>query len=171
MKRIGITGGIGSGKSFICHKMAEKGIPVYDCDREAKRLQEEDPVLREAVIDLVGERAYMKDGHLDRKYMAAWLFSDAEHVMSLNAIVHPVVRRDFAAWCVRQSASTVVLESAILEEAGMRDLVDELWEVRAPLETRIQRAMERDHCSREQVLARIARQRPCTAPDRVIDNS
>ena len=170
MKRIGITGGIGSGKSYICRKMAEKGIPVYDCDREAKRLQEEDPDLRTAVIALAGKEAYLSDGHLNRQWLASWLFSDEDHLKALNAIVHPAVKRDFEAWCSRQSAEEVVMESAILEEAGMSDCVDEIWEVRAPLETRIRRVMERDGSTREQVLQRIIQQKGCSHPDRVIEN-
>jgi len=80
------------------------------------------------------------------------------------------VKRDFEAWCKRQTAETVVMESAILWEAGMRDTVDEVWEVRAPLETRIRRVTERDRCTREQVEARIRRQKECGPADRIIEN-
>ena len=170
MKRIGITGGIGSGKSFVCRQMEARGVPVYDCDREARRLQEQDADLKAAVIALAGDEAYLPDGRLNRTRLAEWLFSDEEHLKALNAIVHPAVRHDFELWCQRQDAEEVLMESAILEEAGMRDCVDELWEVRAPLETRIRRVMERDGCTREQVLQRISRQKPCSNPDRIIDN-
>lgn len=170
MKRIGITGGIGTGKSYVCRQMAEKGIPVYDCDREAKRLEEEDPQLRRAITELVGPDAYDAGGHLNRSAVAAWIFSDEEHLKALNALVHPAVKRDFEDWCKRQAAETVVMESAILREAGMRDTVDEVWEVRAPLETRIRRVMERDRCTREQVEARIRRQKECGPADRIIEN-
>lgn len=170
MKRIGITGGIGSGKSYVCRKMAERGVPVYDCDREAKRLQEEDSDLKAAIIAIAGDEAYLPDGHLNRVWLASWLFSDAEHLKALNAIVHPAVKRDFEEWCRAQNAEEVVMESAILEDAGMRDCVDEVWEVRAPLETRIRRVMERDGSTREQVLERISRQKECSHPDRIIEN-
>lgn len=170
MKRIGITGGIGTGKSYVCRQMAEKGIPVYDCDREAKRLEEEDPELRRAITALVGSEAYGADGHLNRSAVAAWLFSDERHLRAMNALVHPAVKRDFEAWCKKQTAETVVMESALLDEAGMRHLVDEVWEVRAPLETRIRRVMERDSCTREQVEARIRRQKECGPADRIIEN-
>lgn len=170
MKRIGITGGIGSGKSYVCRQMAQRGIPVYDCDREAKRLEEEDPQLRQEITALVGPEAYDGEGRLNRSAVAAWLFGDEEHLRAINALVHPAVRRDFEAWCARQDAEEVVMESAILEEAGMRDCVDELWEVRAPLETRIRRVMERDGATREQVEARIRRQKECGQADRIIEN-
>ena len=170
MKRIGITGGIGSGKSFVCRQMAEKGVPVYDCDREAKRIQEEDTDVRNAVKALAGENAYTKDGHLNRKWLAQWVFSDESHLAAINKIIHPAVRRDFLAWCRRQAADVVVLESAILSEAGMEDCVDEVWVVRAPLETRIQRVMQRDGSTREQVLCRIRHQKEPAHAARIIDN-
>ena len=95
MKRIGITGGIGTGKSYVCRQMAEKGIPVYDCDREAKRLEEEYPELRRGITALVGPEAYGADGRLNRSAVAAWLFSDEEHLKAMNALVHPAVKRVF----------------------------------------------------------------------------
>lgn len=169
MKRIGITGGIGSGKSYICRQYAQQGIPVYDCDREAKRLEEEDPDLRRALTMLVGSDVYL-DGRLNKPFLASWFFSDPSHTQIISDLVHPAVKRDFIAWCQRQHSDMVIIESAILVEAGLRDCIDELWLVTAPLETRIQRVMQRDNCTREMVLARIARQHEVSDPDKVIVN-
>lgn len=170
MKRIGITGGIGSGKSYICRQYALQGIPVYDCDSQAKRLEEEDPELRQALINLVGKEVFLDDGKLNKPFLASWLFSDSENVKAINSIIHPAVKRDFLSWCQRQHSDMVIIESAILVEAGLRDCIDELWLVTAPLETRILRAMQRDHSTRQQVLQRIAQQKEVENPDRIIEN-
>ena len=156
--RIGITGGIGSGKSYVCHILAQQlGVPCYDCDREAKRLMHASPELRQQLQALVGAEVYDADGPLD--IMSRYLFADAAHAARVNAIVHPAVKADFLAWAAQQTTD-VLMESAILVEAGFRDVVDYLVVVDAPLELRIERAMQRDGASRQQVEARIRQQLP-----------
>lgn len=156
--RIGITGGIGSGKSYVCHLLAQRlGVPLYDCDREAKRLMHSSPELRRQLRELVGAEVYDADGHLDKAVMSRYLFADAVHAARVNAIVHPAVKADFLAWAAQQTTD-VLMESAILVEAGFRDIVDCLIVVDAPQELRIRRAMQRDGASREQVEARIRQQ-------------
>lgn len=157
MKRIiAITGGIGSGKSYVCHLLSETyGIPVYDCDTEAKRLNEASPVIREALIHLLGPEVYDNEGHLEKPVLARYLFQSEEHQQEVNAIIHPVVRQDFLAWAERQTSPIVALESAILLESGFSDLADEIITVTAPRSLRIQRAMQRDGSTAQQVEQRI----------------
>ena len=158
--RIGITGGIGSGKTYVCRLLEQQlGVPLYDCDREAKRLMHSSPELRRQLSALVGAEVYDADGHLDKAVMSRYLFADAAHAARVNAIVHPAVKDDFLAWAAQQ-ATDVLMESAILVEAGMRDSIDCLVVVEAPLELRIERAMRRDAASRQQVEARIRQQMP-----------
>lgn len=157
--RLGITGGIGSGKSGVSELMRTMGIPVYDCDREAKRLMNCDATIREALIQLAGKEVYAADGTLDRRYLAAFMFGNDQHVASVNAIVHPAVRADFRRWCeANAKADVIALESAILFEAGMKADVDGVALVTAPMEERIARTMARDGSTREQVTARISSQ-------------
>lgn len=157
MYKIGITGGIGSGKSTVCALLREYGVAVYDSDAEAKRLMAESEALRRALIEAFGEECYNAEG-LDRKYLASQVFGRDEALQRLNAIVHPVVREDFRAWAEHQKGSYVVLESAILFEAGFESEVDATLAVLAPLEERLRRTMERDGVEREQVLSRIKHQ-------------
>lgn len=159
MIRLGITGGIGSGKSYVSQLLSSQfGVPVYDCDREAKRLIATDSGIREALQKLVGRDVYTEDGALDKTILAQYLFASADHAALVNAIIHPVVRMDFRSWCQQQQSEMVAMESAILYESGFDSEVDKVLLVDAPLETRIQRAMLRDGSSREQVVSRIALQ-------------
>ncbi len=157
MYKIGITGGIGSGKSSVCALLHDYGVAIYDSDAEAKRLMVESDDLRQELISAFGEKCYNAEG-LDRKYLASQVFGSEEALQRLNAIVHPVVRADFRAWAERQQGSYVVLESAILFEAGFESEVDATLAVMAPLEERVRRTMERDGVEREQVLNRIKHQ-------------
>lgn len=157
--RIGITGGIGSGKSYVARLFAQQfGIPVYDCDSEARRLMVTSDLIRSQLTGLIGADAYLPDGQLNKARVAAYLFASDDHQQRVNAIVHPVVKADFCQWAQQQQTDVVAMESAILIEAGFRDVVDYLVVVDAPLELRIQRAMRRDAATREQVEQRIARQ-------------
>lgn len=159
MTLIGITGGIGSGKSFVARLLQKYwGIPIYDCDSEAKRLNEEDPSIRNALTQLVGMTIYDADGRLDRPRLAQYLFANDENAHRVDAIVHPVVLRDMQQWASRQSSPVVAIESAILIESGFHTYTDFIIFVDASLETRIFRAMQRDGVGREQIEARIARQ-------------
>jgi dephospho-CoA kinase len=158
MIKIAITGGIGSGKSYVSRLLAQRGIPVYIADDEAKRLTATDPLIRSRLQALVGEEVYHADGRLNRALLAGYLFASAGHVQAVNAIIHPRVREDFAEWALRQQAPVVGLESAILYEAGFADTVDAVVMVYAPRELRLQRAMQRDGATREQIERRMAAQ-------------
>lgn len=157
--RLGITGGIGSGKSYVAQMLqARWDVPVYDCDSEAKRLTAESDDLRTALTQLVGDHLWQQ-GQMQKPVLAAYLFASPEHAAQVNAIIHPAVRRDFLRWADAHSRSPVVaIESAILCESGFHTLVDSILLVDAPLEVRLQRAMLRDGASRQQVMARMARQ-------------
>ena len=157
MYKVGITGGIGSGKSTVCALLADYGVAVYDSDAEAKRLMECSAELRDALQEAFGEECYTESG-LNRAYLASRVFGDEEQLQRLNSIVHPAVRADFVAWAERQSAPYVVLESAILFESGFDGEVDATLAVVAPLEERIRRTMERDNADRESVMRRIGHQ-------------
>lgn len=157
MMKVGITGGIGSGKSTVCRLFAQKGIAVYDSDAAAKRLMQEDGALRRQLAGRFGEGTF-RDGVLDRAYLAGIVFADPQALADLNALVHPVVMRDFDAWTARQEGSYVILESAILFEAGLEGCVDKTVAVLAPRELRIERTCRRDGCGADQVVRRIAAQ-------------
>ncbi len=154
--KVGITGGIGSGKSTVCRLFAQRGIPVYDSDREAKRLMTNEP-LRSLIEAQFGAESFAGDA-LNREYLAARLFTDSEARRALNALVHPVVMSDFAAWAERQSADYVVLESAILFDAGLEQSVDVTLAVLAPMELRVERTCRRDACEPDAVRRRISAQ-------------
>jgi dephospho-CoA kinase len=158
MIRVGLTGGIGSGKSLICTIIEKLGVPVYYADAEARRLMSQDPVLKTGIMDLFGERVY-RGGELDRKYLAGLVFGDKEKLAALNALVHPSVREDFISWAAkRNEAPYVVEEAAILFESGAHRVLDRTVLVTAPEEVRISRVMERDGIDRESVLKRMRHQ-------------
>ena len=157
--KIGITGGIGSGKSYVARMLTQHfGIPVYDCDSRAKSLMTTSLAIRRQLTALVGADAYQQDGQLNRQFLSHYLFSDSLHASRVNAIVHPAVKSDFLAWASRQTAPHVAMESAILLEAGFDDVVDCILSVEAPVELRLQRAMQRDGATGEQVRHRMALQ-------------
>lgn len=170
---LGITGGIGSGKSYISSLLRKQmNVPVYDCDTEAKRLICEDDTIRQKLTELAGASVY-KNGELQKKVLADYLFSSQQHVQQVNAIVHPAVRKDIGKWVKQQDSPVVAVESAILYESGFDTLVDKVLFVKAPLELRIQRSMKRDGSTREQVEARIGMQQSeqqQKKADFVIDN-
>ena len=156
--RVGITGGIGSGKSVVSRLLRLMGYAVYDTDREAKRLMDSDPGILGALAEMAGEGVVL-DGHLNRGALADWMFRSREHTLMVNALVHPAVGRDFDAWCLRhQDDPLVFVESAILFDSGFDSHVDRSVTVTAPLEVRLERAMRRDGATRDQVTGRIQRQ-------------
>lgn len=157
MMKVGVTGGIGSGKSTVCRLFARRGIAVYDSDREARRLMNDDAALREAVAARFGAQIYA-GGRLDRAALAAQVFSDPEALAALNALVHPAVMRDFRAWAEAQTGDYVVLESAILFDAGLEGEVDRTVAVLAPSRLRVERACRRDCSTPDEVRRRIAAQ-------------
>ena len=157
MIKIGVTGGIGSGKTFVCNRLKEKGIPVYNCDDEAKRLMQESADIRERLCMLVGSEAYV-DGILNKSAIAEFLFASPDNGKKINGIVHPVVRQDFTDWADKQNAPLVAQECALLYEAGFQDTVDVVIAVDAPVEIRLERAMKRDHATRQQIEGRMRQQ-------------
>ena len=158
MMRVGVTGGIGSGKSTVCELFAQQGVAVYDCDSEAKRLMAEDEAVRIAIVEAFGEEAYA-GGELNRQFLAEKVFGSEEQLSKLNAIVHPAVREDFARWCADHSSEAyVMMESAILFDAGFESEVDLTLAVLAPRELRVMRVCNRNGMTPEQVEQRIAHQ-------------
>lgn len=158
MIKIAITGGIGSGKSYVSHLLEDMNVPVYNADNEAKRLTVSDAGIRSALIALLGEEVY-KNGVLNKPLLASYLFSDPVHIKRINSIIHPRVREDFAEWAKQWKDCKVIgMESAILFEAGFENTVDVVMMVYAPVDLRVERAMYRDGASEEQVRARIAAQ-------------
>lgn len=158
MFRVGLTGGIGSGKSLICSILEKLRVPVYYADAEAKRLMNSHPDLKAQIKKLFGEQAY-KNGSLDREYLAGRLFGDGELLVAMNSLVHPAVREDFNRWADLQTdVAYVVEEAAILFESGAHRELDRTVLVSAPEELRIDRVMERDGCDREAVLRRMGHQ-------------
>ncbi len=158
MIRVGVTGGIGSGKSTACEIFAEMGVAVYDCDREAKRLMTESAAVCDQIIETFGKEAYA-EGELNRAYLAEKVFGSEEQLARLNAIVHPAVREDFRAWCAQHGQEAYVLmESAILFDAGFESEVDVTLAVVAPRELRTMRVCNRNGLTPEQVEERMAHQ-------------
>lgn len=171
MIKLAITGGIGSGKSHVARQMTELlGIPVYDSDSNAKRLNEESAVIRCGLLDMVGSDVYDGQGRLNRQRLAAFLFASDENARRVNALIHPVVKDDFLRWASEQTAPVVAIETALLAESGIDRIVDRVIRVDAPLETRICRAMQRDGVSREKVLERMVHQQEYPNPDIIINN-
>lgn len=161
--RLGITGGIGSGKSGVAGLLRVMGIPVYDCDSEARRLMNTSDAIRQGLIALVGPEVYINRSTgvqtLDRRLLADFMFGHAGRIAAVNALVHPAVREDFRQWTARHADSGVVaLESAILFEAGMKDDVDAVVLVYTPIEERVRRTMARDGITEQAVRARLASQ-------------
>ncbi len=163
MLRIGITGGIGSGKSFVCKKIEALGFPVYYCDDEAKRLMVEDGDIVKGLIGLIGPDSYIEDKEqnciqLNKPVVANFLFASSENVQKINSLVHPRVKSDFQNWASRQNSKAVFMESAMLFEAHFQDFVDRTILVTAPMDVKMERAMLRDHSSREQIESRMRQQ-------------
>ena len=157
MYKVGITGGIGSGKSTVCRLFEQSGIAVYDSDARAKALMAEDAKLREQLVEAFGAECYNEQG-LDRAYLAGRVFGDEAELQRLNGIVHPAVKEDFRRWADAQRGAYVVLESAILFESGFDTQVDTTLAVMAPMEERLRRTVERDGVDREAVRRRMEHQ-------------
>lgn len=157
MLRVGLTGGIGSGKSTIARIFEILGIPVYYADAAAKRLMNEDPQLKELIMAEFGKEAYLH-GSLNRPYLASLVFGQKEKLEKLNAIVHPATIRDNKRWMQQQNAPYAIKEAALIFESGTQAYLDYIIGVSAPQHLRIHRAMQRDHISREEVQARMTRQ-------------
>ena len=154
MKRIGITGGIGAGKSLVAEIIKAMGYPVYNSDERAKELTESNPKIKEGLIHLFGEEIYQNDT-LNKFALAQAIFSDESLREKVNALIHPIVREDYNLWALAQNNSLVFNESAILFETGSFKNFDAIILVYAPKELRIKRIMKRDNCSENEVLKRM----------------
>ena len=152
MMIVGLTGGIGSGKSTVAGFFSELGIPVYEADREAKALMNRSKVIRRKLIALFGKRAYRKD-ELNRPFIAKKIFNDSSLLKEMNAIVHPKVGSHFKRWLKKQKTDYIIKEAAILFESGSHKDCDLIITVTAPEEVRLERVMARDDSEKEQVLA------------------
>ena len=155
---IGVTGGIGSGKSYICRIISSLGFPVYNCDAEAKKLMNTNKHIINSLKQLIGENSYDSEGNLNKPIIAQFLFANEENSHKINSVVHPVVKEDFRSWASAQNADLIFMESAILFESGFNDVVDNVITITAPPETRIERTIRRDNTTREQVIARMNQQ-------------
>jgi len=153
--KVGITGGIGSGKSIVSRVIEVIGYPVYYSDARAKKLLHEDNDLKEGLIALLGEEIY-QSGILNRVEMASRIFADPELRKSVNELIHPVVRSDFDQWSSLQKGSLVFNEAAILFETGAYKRMDLNALITCPVDLRVQRVMRRDNVSKKEVEARIA---------------
>lgn len=157
MKIVGLTGGIGSGKTTVANMFAELGVPIYNADIEARTLTASSKTIREKLIALLGAETFKK-GVLDRKYMAKKIFNDKELLQAANAIIHPEVAAHFKMWVSNQNSAYIIKEAAIIFEIGTQDQFDLIILVTAPKQVRIERVMRRDGVSQVEVEQRMDNQ-------------
>jgi dephospho-CoA kinase len=155
--KVGLTGGIGSGKSMVARIFEILGIPVYYADEAARELQNNDPQLQAQIISLFGPGAYV-EGKLDRKFISTVVFGDRDKLEQLNALVHPATIRDAAEWLEKQDSPYAIKEAALIFESGSQRDLDLVIGVTAPEALRIKRTMHRDSVSEEEVRQRMERQ-------------
>lgn len=163
MLKVGITGGIGSGKTTVCKLLERFGVPVYYADDRAKWLMHYKENVKAQLIAAFGEEVYNEEGELDRAYLASLVFKDQNQLNQLNSIVHPAVHEDGIAWQAEQEAagaSYTIKEAALLFETGSYKELDKIVVVTAPEEVRIQRVLQREDTTVEQIKARIQKQMP-----------
>jgi len=152
--RVGITGGIGCGKSYVCRLLEKRGIEIYDCDSAAKRLMRHDPELRRRLTELIGPGTYDDEGRLVKARVAEFLLASEDNAKAIDATVHPAVVSDFL------GSGLLWMESALLFQAGIASVVDRVIAVTAPEELRLERVMQRDGISREKAQEWVDRQWP-----------
>lgn len=157
MKVVGLTGGIGSGKTTVAGMFADLGIPVYIADEEAKILTDTSPEIRAELTALLGAQAYTQQG-MDRKYVASKVFNDKDLLAAVNAIIHPRVAVHFQEWFEKQQAPYVIKEAAILFESGSYKSCDLIILVTAPKGVRIERVKARDRISEAEITSRMENQ-------------
>jgi len=174
MLKIGLTGGIGSGKTTVAKIFETLGVPVYYADDVAKQLMQEDNVLKQSIINIFGKDSYTTDGKLNRSYLSSTVFSNPHQLERLNAIVHPATIQHAEQWMQQQQAPYVIKEAALIFESGSQSILDYVIGVYAPQALRIQRTIKRDNIDKDKVLQRMQNQidenikmRLC---DRVIQN-
>lgn len=154
---VGLTGGIGSGKSTVAQIFKNLGVPVYDSDKEAKLLMNTSSSIKKAIVNLLGSGAY-QNNILNRNYISSKVFNDKKLLSKLNKIVHPEVKKHFEEWSVRQESKYVIQETALIFENESQENYDKIILVVAPLEERIKRVMARDSTGKEAVLDRVENQ-------------
>jgi dephospho-CoA kinase len=160
MLKIGLTGGIGSGKTTVSRVFTGLGVPVYQADDQAKALIHNSSDLRRSIIEEFGEKAFIK-GRYNNTYMAGIVFNNKKSLEKLNKLIHPIVLQDFEEWLIQHNKNHYVIhEAAILAESGYSDLMDKIVLVDAPLEIRIRRIMERDQLNKKDIEARMRSQWP-----------
>lgn len=181
--RIGITGGIGSGKSYVCNILKSKGLPIYNCDAEAKKLMVENHEIITSLRSLISQDAYTEymnaDGtvcyELNKPVIANFLFANPDNAARVNSIVHPVVKEDFCRWAKEQNSEHVLMECAILFESGFDSVVDKTVLIFADEEKRLHRAMKRDNASEQQIRNRMSQQisneEACHRADYIFDHN
>ncbi len=157
MITVGLTGGIGSGKSTVASFFVELGVPVYNSDQEARRLMKTSKKIKKAIKSLLGKNAY-NGKKLNKTYISAKIFKDRNLLHELNAIVHPAVKKDFLKWKTKQKAPYVIQETALIFENKSQDLYDQIILVVAPENERLQRIIARDGITTEQVQDRFNNQ-------------
>jgi dephospho-CoA kinase len=175
MEIIGITGGIGSGKSVVARIFRAMNRPVYDCDSRAKAVMTECAELRSKLSEALGCEVYNADGTVNKPFLASFLFASEENVSLVNSIVHPFVKKDFLDWVQKHNTfNKVYMECAILYESGFDSLVDKVIAVTAPEYLRYERVMRRDGIASEQVRQRVEKQmddkEKCEKADFIIHN-
>lgn len=158
MKKIGLTGGIGSGKSYVADVFRHLAVPIFNSDDEARKIQETDQSVLDEIRAAFGD-VFLSDGKLDRKKVASIVFADAQKLQLLNSIVHPAVGRAFEAFCLQHSSKAYVIkEAAIIFEIGLDEQLDATILVTAPEKIRIERVMKRDSISEAEVRTRMSKQ-------------
>ncbi len=157
MLKIGLTGGIGSGKTTVAQIFEVLAIPVYYADQAAKDLMNQDPDLKKEIIAAFGNEVY-KEGKIDRSFLGAMVFANSEKLARLNSIVHPATLNDASSWMQNQKSPYAIKEAALIFEAGLEKFFDFIIGVSAPQNMRLERVMIRDQISAENVLQRMAQQ-------------
>lgn len=175
MIKVGLTGGIGSGKTTVAKLFAKKGIPIYLADTRAKYLMTYDKTLKSQIIDAFGKGVYHKNGRLNRKALAEIIFNDKSKLAIINSLVHPAIASDGKAWFAKQTSPYAIKEAALMIESGNHQDLDVLIVVTADEEERIARVMKRDDAQLKDVMARIKNQlsdaERLAHADYVIDNN
>ncbi|MDH5412785.1 MAG: dephospho-CoA kinase [Flavobacteriaceae bacterium] len=157
MIKVGLTGGIGSGKTTVANFFSELGMPVYNADIEAKRIMNSSTLVKKKLIAAFGEEAYI-NGKLNSSFLASIVFNDKSKLEIINSIIHPEVGKDFLSWVKKQEAPYVIEESAILFENDLIGHFDYIITVTAPVEVRINRIIKRDQSSKDEILLRMSSQ-------------